>query len=54
MIVLETEEQRKVLLALTNSATFQGVENARRLVELDDSLRNAKIEDCNNKTGRQI
>lgn len=44
MIVLENPEQKEVLLLLLSGATVQGIENAKKLLSLYESLSNAILE----------
>ena len=44
MIMLENQEQKDILISLLSSATVQGIENAKKLIILYESLSNAQIE----------
>lgn len=47
-MILDSERQRQDLLSLVSSATVQGVENAKRLIELYEAIKNASIADSQN------
>lgn len=44
MITLENEEQKTMLLRLVQTATFQGVDSAQKVLALFQALLNARLE----------